>query len=325
MEADQVLGRFYVDDEGFVQFPDGSKYKGPLKNGNPEGVGIIIYPDGSRYEGDWKAGNSHGFGILSFPDGSKYEGSWNKGKYHGKGIYSTSSGAKYDGDWQLGKYHGIGTFVWPDGSVYKGEWRNCRENGRGKFTGINGTVYEGEWQDGKYNGKGKLVTPDGKMYVGLFKNGKYITAGVEFVELMDSLAQKNDCFFWNWYDLSGGYGTIKTWNELGYARKDGIHLTHDGYKIKGKLLFQSIINTLRKIETNKEKVEFHSDLKFYELKKQSTKIKSNNISSKNFHRVKAGETLSSIARKYNISVKKIKELNQLQIDIITPGEALKIK
>ena len=159
----------------------------------------------------------------------------------------------------------------------------------------------------------------------LFYKKKFITAGISFRNLIDSLAKKNDCLFWNWYDLSGGYGTIKTWNELGYARKDGIHLTHDGYKIKGKLLFQSIINTLRKIETNKEKVEFHSDLKFYELKKQSTKIKSNNISSENFHRVKADETLSSIARKHNISVKKIKELNQLQTDIITPGEALKIK
>lgn len=84
---DGMLGKFYVDDDGYVQFPDGSKYKGPLKNGNPEGVGVIVYPDGSRYEGDWKAGNSHGFGILLFPDGSKYEGSWNKGKYHGKGIY----------------------------------------------------------------------------------------------------------------------------------------------------------------------------------------------------------------------------------------------
>jgi LysM repeat protein len=159
----------------------------------------------------------------------------------------------------------------------------------------------------------------------LFYKKKFITAGISFRNLIDSLAKKYDCLFWNWYDLSGGYGTIKTWNELGYARKDGIHLTHDGYKIKGKLLFQSIINTLRKIETNKEKVEFHSGLKFYELKKQSSKKQSINMTSKNFHRVKSGETLSSIARKHNISVKKIKELNQLQTDIITPGEALKIK
>ena len=158
----------------------------------------------------------------------------------------------------------------------------------------------------------------------LFYKKKFITAGVSFRNLIDSLAKKNDYLFWNWYDLSGGFGTIKTWNELGYAKKDGIHLTHDGYKLKGKLLFQSIMNTLKIIETNKEIVEFHSGLKLYELKKQSLKKQSINMTSENFHRVKAGDTLSSIARKYNMSVKKIKELNHLQSDIISPGEALKI-
>jgi len=33
--------KFYIDSEGFVQFPDGSKYKGTLVDGNPEGMGSI--------------------------------------------------------------------------------------------------------------------------------------------------------------------------------------------------------------------------------------------------------------------------------------------
>jgi hypothetical protein len=37
----------YVDRDGFVKFPDGSKFKGPLHKGLPEGIGTIIYPDGS--------------------------------------------------------------------------------------------------------------------------------------------------------------------------------------------------------------------------------------------------------------------------------------
>jgi hypothetical protein len=32
MEPDR-MGQYFIDDDGFVQFPDGSKYKGPLKNG----------------------------------------------------------------------------------------------------------------------------------------------------------------------------------------------------------------------------------------------------------------------------------------------------
>lgn len=30
-----------------MAFPDGSRYKGTLRNGNPEGLGLIIYADGS--------------------------------------------------------------------------------------------------------------------------------------------------------------------------------------------------------------------------------------------------------------------------------------
>lgn len=60
-----------------------------------------------------------------------------------------------------------------------------------------------------------------------------ITAGVLFRDLMDSLAKKNDCLFWNWYDLSGGLNTIRTWATLGYAKSDHIHLTKSGYQVKG--------------------------------------------------------------------------------------------
>lgn len=45
--------RYVLDQQGFVQFPDGSKYKGPMSFGNPHGVGCIIYGDGSKYEGNW--------------------------------------------------------------------------------------------------------------------------------------------------------------------------------------------------------------------------------------------------------------------------------
>ena len=71
----------YVDRDGFVKFPDGSRFKGPLHKGLPEGIGSIIYPDGSSYEGDWRSGMSHGFGLLKFTDGSYYEGMWSRGKY----------------------------------------------------------------------------------------------------------------------------------------------------------------------------------------------------------------------------------------------------
>jgi hypothetical protein len=29
--------KYFIDDDGFVQFPDGSRYKGAMKSGNPYG------------------------------------------------------------------------------------------------------------------------------------------------------------------------------------------------------------------------------------------------------------------------------------------------
>lgn len=46
--------KLYIDQEGFVTFPDGSRYKGGLDQGIPDGDGIIIYTDGSEYDGEWR-------------------------------------------------------------------------------------------------------------------------------------------------------------------------------------------------------------------------------------------------------------------------------
>jgi len=43
--------KLYIDEEGYVTFPDGSRYKGGLDAGIPDQEGKIIYTDGSIYEG----------------------------------------------------------------------------------------------------------------------------------------------------------------------------------------------------------------------------------------------------------------------------------
>ena len=83
IDEDILDNQYYIDNNGFVQFPDGSKFKGALKFGNPEGLGIMIYGDGSKYEGNFVSGNAEGYGILTFPDKSRYEGNWHIGKYNG--------------------------------------------------------------------------------------------------------------------------------------------------------------------------------------------------------------------------------------------------
>ena len=159
----------------------------------------------------------------------------------------------------------------------------------------------------------------------LYYKNHIITAGIDFRNLMDSLARKNNCLFWNWYDLSGGINTIRTWATLGYAKKDHVHLTKSGYWIKGSLLYASFMNTYNTLKGNPNLEELTVDLKKYEVKPEDDNHNSNPIKPKTkYYSVKSGDTLSEISKKYGTTVTKLKALNNLKSDIIHVGQKLKV-
>ena len=84
------------------------KYKGQVKNGKPNGLGIIIYTDGSRYVGGWENGKYQGQGTFTKPDGTKYVGSWKIID----GFSSHWNGEYYDKD-------GIIKYKWVNGQLIK--------------------------------------------------------------------------------------------------------------------------------------------------------------------------------------------------------------
>ena len=66
------------------------------------------------------------------------------------------------------------------------------------------------------------------------------TAAVErvFVEL----AAEFDAVFWDWYEVMGGTGSIALWQQSGLAQGDKVHLTAEGYRLVGDLLFDAIMD-----------------------------------------------------------------------------------
>lgn len=60
-------------------------------------------------------------------------------------------------------------------------------------------------------------------------------------EVMIQLATKHQAGMWDMYHVMGGLGSIKTWQKYGLAKTDKIHLTTDGYKLMGDLMFSALM------------------------------------------------------------------------------------
>ena len=164
----------------------------------------------------------------------------------------------------------------------------------------------------------------------LFYKGKYIDAGIDFAKMMDSVAKANEVMYWNFYDLSGGFGQIKNWEQAGYAQKDYIHLTSKGYRLKGYLLNASILNTLKYHADNPTADSLTIPLKNYDSIREQVKVVAQSTSTgtggrSSTHKVKRGDTLSEIAAKYRVRVSTLKRLNNLRSDLIRIGQVLKLR
>ncbi|MDQ3190047.1 MAG: GDSL-type esterase/lipase family protein [Bacteroidota bacterium] len=66
---------------------------------------------------------------------------------------------------------------------------------------------------------------------------------LEAREVMIKLAEKHGAGVWDMLNVMGGVGSIKNWERQGMAKRDLIHLTPDGYKIMGDLMFNAILNS----------------------------------------------------------------------------------
>ena len=117
-------------------------YKGEIKNGKPNGLGVLSYPliDGKSVIGEWKDGEQ-----------------WNTKHYNIEGttivivVRGVKQGMvlffrKENGEW--------GWFEWGDekkDEKYVGEIENRKPNGQGILTFPKGDRYVGEWKDGTWN------------------------------------------------------------------------------------------------------------------------------------------------------------------------------
>jgi LysM repeat protein/lysophospholipase L1-like esterase len=188
----------------------------------------------------------------------------------------------------------------------------------------------------------------------LYFKSKPVTAGIIFRNLIDSLAKKNNCLFWDWYAVAGGKKSLTKWRDAGYAQNDLVHLTNKGYEFKGQLFYEAIENSIDSLKKNpnllniilpyeegkdvtlitneKEEVKssdkkevVHKPIKNDSNVKPPVKKKEDEKKTPpktKTHIVKKGDTLYDLAKKYKTTVAQIKKTNNLKSDNLKIGQKL---
>lgn len=161
-----------------VEFKDGSRYEGALKNDQKQGAGKMIYPNGDVYEGAFHINQKYGRGklvsekwsydgawlsdemskgTLVFPTGAKYSGNYQQSRPHGSGVFEYEK-VKYVGEWEGGLPGGSGTLTIGDFSTLESGWKEGKPEGKGTYKNIKGGYkFVGEYENGQRSGDGKVI------------------------------------------------------------------------------------------------------------------------------------------------------------------------
>ena len=78
------------------------------------------------------------------------------------------------------------------------------------------------------------------------KNGRINNKIKQFRDVIIQFGIDNNIAVYDWYEIAGGYNASNNWVKDRLMGKDRIHNTSNGYYIQGTILYEAIINELKK-------------------------------------------------------------------------------
>lgn len=185
----------------------GSEYKGPIKNGVPNGQGELYNINNDYYYvGNFIDGIREGYGREIFSDGMTYFGNFTNDTWGGLGIMTFPDSTEYSGNFSYinGTLKIIGTNTLPNGTKTDATFINLFAQGPGKIYNSDVSI-EGNFVDNIFVGPVTITFPDKTTYVGRFSdesNGTTVISGTKY--MLDGT--RLDATFINF--IAQGYGKL---------------------------------------------------------------------------------------------------------------------
>ncbi|MFC0820968.1 GDSL-type esterase/lipase family protein [Moraxella marmotae] len=97
--------------------------------------------------------------------------------------------------------------------------------------------------------KVRAINPDAAIILSSVQESRYkgnpTTAAADLSQMLWRIAVSEDVMFYDWYAVSGKSGSMRVFQDTGYANpKDSIHLNGKGYRVKGEMFVTALINAL---------------------------------------------------------------------------------
>jgi hypothetical protein len=178
------------NDEVIIDYPNGDRYSGQVKDGKKHGSGTLICNNDYRYTGEFKDDEIHGSGTYIYANGDIYTLTYDpSGQSRLRIEYATHDVAELTFDNVTGV--GAGKTVYFEGGEYKGAYLNGQPHGKGVRTFVRGSYYTGVMEGGAPHGQGILHIPKlekedcsflcweignyrtGHTYIGTFEHGRF--------------------------------------------------------------------------------------------------------------------------------------------------------
>jgi LysM repeat protein len=148
------------------------------------------------------------------------------------------------------------------------------------------------------------------------------------------VAYETGCGFYDYHKVSGGCNSMNKWFAHGLAKLDRVHLSNEGYYLKGELFSNALLTTYHQFLIGQHVSPFQAaflpepqfgkvaPVQNYNVVNYSTAVASSGAVTN--HTVRSGEVLGTIANRYGVAVDDIRRWNGIRGDLIRVGQVLKI-